>query len=343
MSWSGIDAIDGAIKRTKKALIEPFNFWKWVKLGIIVFFIGGGSRVSSSNPVSFSGPYRGEQIPVPTMDEVISQVTRFWQEYFTIILVVAVFILFLILLFSYISSVMEFVLVESLVTDVVTFWASSRKYLRIGFNLFIIRLGAGLFLLSLLILFMLPVLKLITGSPGIILAEMIFGIILRVIVILLGLAVVNGIIQSFINLSIPLAMYNDMGIVKAIKSVAGKAITDWKQIVMYWIIRILLGIAAGIAVGIAVLILILAILAILAIPAVVLYYIMSGVGAQALFWILMVLYGLIALIVFFLFILIVSVPVPVFMKYHMLTFLKMWHEDARIPFVDIGGQGEQLS
>ncbi|MDW7725946.1 MAG: hypothetical protein SCH70_02355 [Candidatus Methanoperedens sp.] len=172
---------------------------------------------------------------------------------------------------------------------------------------------------------------------------MIFGIILRVIVILLGLAVVNGIIQSFINLSIPLAMYNDMGIVKAIKSVAGKAIADWKQIVMYWIIRILLGIAAGIAVGIAVFILILAILAILAIPAVVLYYIMSGIGAQALFWILMVLYGLIALIVFFLFILIVSVPVPVFMKYHMLTFLKMWYEDARIPFVNIGGQGEQLS
>ncbi|MCX9013745.1 MAG: hypothetical protein OIN89_02950 [Candidatus Methanoperedens sp.] len=339
MSWSGIDAIDGAIKRTKKALLEPFNFWKWIKLGIIIFFLGGGG--SSFNPGSFNQPYRGAKTPAPTMDEILSQITQFWHEYFTIILVVAAFFVFLILLFGYISSIMEFVLVESLVTDVVTFWASSRKYLRLGFNLFIIKLVIGLFFLSLFILFMLPVFKSMTGSAGAILPVMILGLILKFIAVLLGIAIVNGIIQSFISLSIPLAMYNDMGIIEGFKSVVGKARADWKQIGMYWIIRILLGIAVGIALGIVAFILILILFVILAIPAVVLYYILSGIGAQILFWILMALYGLFAFIVFFGFILIVSVPVPVFMKYHMLTFLKMWYEDARIPFVDVGGHGEQ--
>ena len=341
MSWSGIDAIDSAVSRTKKTLIEPFNFWKWIKLGIILFFLGGGS--SSFNPASFNQPYRGAQTPAPTMGEILSQITQFWHQYFTIILLVAAFFVFFILIFGYISSIMEFVLVESLVTGVVTFWASSRKYLRLGFNLFVVRLVIGLFILSLLILFMFPVFKSVMGSFDTISSGMIIGIILKVVAVLLGIAIVNGIIQSFINLSIPLAMYNDMGIIEAFKSIVGKARTDWKQIGMYWIIRILLGIVASIAVGIIAFILILVILAILAIPAVILYYLLSGIGAQILFWILMALYGLIAFVVFFLFILIVSVPVPVFMKYHMLTFLKMWYEDAKIPFYSLEESGVETT
>lgn len=41
MGWYGTDAIDAALKKTKKALMEPFDFWKWIRLGIILFFIGG--------------------------------------------------------------------------------------------------------------------------------------------------------------------------------------------------------------------------------------------------------------------------------------------------------------
>lgn len=332
MSWSGIDAIDGAVGRTKNALIEPFNFWKWIKLGIIVFFIGAGGGGSFSNPGSFNQPYRGTQTATPTMDEILSQITQFWHQYFIIILLAAAFLVFLILLFGYISSVMEFVLVESLVTGVVSFWAYSRKYMRLGFNLFIIKLGVCLFIISLLILFMYPVFKSVIGSFDTIVPGMIISIILKVVAVLLIIAIVNGIIQSFINLSIPLAMYNERGIIEAFKSIADKAKTDWKQIGIYWIIRFLLGIVASIAVGIIAFIIFLIILLILAIPALILYYILSSIGIQILLWTLMALYGIVAFVVFFLFILIVSVPVPVFMKYHMLTFLKMWYKDARIPF-----------
>ena len=41
MSWYGIDAVDKAVSRTRRALFEPFDFWKWVKLAIIIFLLGG--------------------------------------------------------------------------------------------------------------------------------------------------------------------------------------------------------------------------------------------------------------------------------------------------------------
>ena len=42
MSWYVVDAVDRAFDRTKKCLLEPFDFWKWLKLAIIVALIGGG-------------------------------------------------------------------------------------------------------------------------------------------------------------------------------------------------------------------------------------------------------------------------------------------------------------
>ena len=41
MSWYGIDAVDKAFSRTRKALFEPFDLWKWAKLAIIIFLLGG--------------------------------------------------------------------------------------------------------------------------------------------------------------------------------------------------------------------------------------------------------------------------------------------------------------
>ena len=70
----------------------------------------------------------------------------------------------------------------------------------------------------------------------------------------------------------------------------------------------------------------------------VLYLILSwaGLGIEdAVFWVIMAPFGLIAFILLFVFSLLVSVPVPVFMKYHMLTFLKSWYPGSGIPFFEL--------
>jgi len=70
MTWYSIDAIDGAIRRTKHALIEPFDFWKWLKLGIIAFLIGGGGGggYNSGNNMTNLG---GKDNPFSSPDGVI--------------------------------------------------------------------------------------------------------------------------------------------------------------------------------------------------------------------------------------------------------------------------------
>lgn len=335
MGWYGLEAFDLAIKRTKKALIEPFDFWKWIRLGIIAFFVGGGGMGTSNfnSPASWQDGNR--KMETPSIQEVIDKLIQFWHQYQTYILIGLAFIIFIILLFTILSSIMEFVFVESLVTNRVSIRAYFRKYLHPGFNLFILKIILGIGFLSLFVLAMIPLFRqLLSGTinPGLIL-----GSILWLFGLALILHVLNGIISSFISLAIPVVMYQEVGIIKAIKTVMGRFKEDWKQIGVYWIVRFFAWIAGAIVVGIATLILLIVILLILLIPALILYFILSALGQSPgsfLFWVVTIPYGLIAVVVMILFMLIVSVPLPVFMKYHLLMFMQRWYPDLMIPLVD---------
>lgn len=337
MVWHSIDVVDDAFEKTKKALIEPFSFWKWIKLGLIIFLMGGsGGGGSNFNPSGFSRDY-GRQDISPPVDDISAQIIQFLQQFMVYILIIAGLILLLILIFSYISNIMEFVFVHSLVTNQVRFWEYSRKYLRPGFNLFIIRILLMLSFFILLGMSMLPILLPILDSPENIGIGFIFSFIIWIILILLALAVIFGIIGSFINLSIPLAMYNNQGIIAAFRKIASRFRGDWKQILVYWIVRFVLGIAVAIIIGIAGLILFLIILTIAGVVGVLLYLVLGAIGlgwSDLLFWIVFTPYFLIAFTVFMLFILFIIVPGRVFIKYHMLTFLQAWYTEADIPFFD---------
>jgi len=261
MSWFSIDAVDGALQRTKNTLFEPFSFWKWLKLGIIILLLGGsgGGGSGGSNYSNPSQQYAGEDPGwEPDFQGIDEMVRQFLDQYLMFIILGVLFFVGLILLFSYISNVMEFVLVNSLVTDVVSFWEYSGKYLRQGFNLFIFRFVLGLIFLLLIIGAMLPVILPILNSLDNIEnldIGMFFGGFFIFLGVLFVLAIISGIIQSFINLSIPLAMYQDMGIIAAFKIVFGRFKADWGQIIVYWFMRLALRIVVGIIVIIIALIL----------------------------------------------------------------------------------------
>ena len=341
MGWYGLEAFDLAIKRTRKTLIEPFVFWKWIRLGIIAIFIGGAGMGFPNFNLPASWQTESRKMDLPSIQEIFGKMTQFWHQYQTYILIGLAFIIFMILLFTLLSSVMEFVFVESLISNSVTIRAYFRKYLRPGFNLFIVRIILAIIFLSLFLLVMIPVFRqLLSGTitPGLILRSIVwfFGIILI-------LAVLSGITSSIISLAIPVVIYQEVGIITAIRKVLGRFKEDWKQIAVYWVVRFFAWAAGGIVVGLAALILFIVILLILLIPALILYFILSALGGSFLFWILMIPYGLIALVVLIIFLLIVSVPLPVFMKYHLLTFMQRWYPDVRIPLVDPVGAGVQFS
>jgi hypothetical protein len=349
MTWYSIDAVDIALKRTKSALIEPFNFWKWIKLGIIILLLGGGgsggggggggSNYASTGKEYGIGDSGGPLITDYQFLEFREMLTRFLDTYLIYLLLGIGFIIVFILLLSYISNVMEFVFVQSLVTNVVTFWAYTRQYLSQGFNLFIIRLVLGLAFLSILILSMLPVFLPILNSPGDLHIGMLIGGILFFIGVLLIIAIINGIIQSFINLSIPMSMYQNTGIIAALKKVLSLFKADWKQVIVYWVVRFFLKIIVGIIVALAALIILIVVLSGIILMLGLVLYLLSWAGlgiGDAVFWVIMAPFGLVSFVLLFIFLLIVSVPVPVFMKYHMLTFLKSWYPESGIPFFDLG-------
>jgi len=339
MSWYSIDVIDASVKRTKRIILEPFDFWKWIKLAIIIFFIGGGFGSSWSNfdPGAFDRRLEDRDMEKPSTETIIDQITQFWDQYHTYILIGLAMIIFIILIFSLISSIMQFVFVDAVVTNKVTIIEYFKKYTRPGFNLFIIQTILGLFFLSLFILAMLPIVQPMLESPENISFGAIMGSILWFITVVIVLSIIGGIIDSLIYLSIPLVMYDQIGLIEAIKRIVGRAGADWKQMVVYWVMRALLWLAAAIFVGIAAIILLIFLVIVIVIVGIILYLLLSllGIGIEDIgFWAVFIPYGLIALIPLIVLVLLASVPAPVFMKNHMLLFLQSWYPAVKIPLFE---------
>ena len=338
MGEYSIDAVRSAFEKTKKALIQPFDFWKWIKLGIIIILLGGsgggGGGNSDVNNQQFDEKYFNEESIEAQIEEMFDQISQFIQQYKTYIIIGVVAFLGIILILSYISNIMEFVFVESLVSNQVKFWAYSGKYLGLGFNLLIIRFILGLASLLLFIIAMLPIIIPVLQSPETFNIGLIIGGMLWLILVIFVLAVIFGIIGSFINLSIPLAMYHNTGIIAAVNKVYKNCKASWEQIIVYWVIRIILRVVVAIIVGIPLLILFMLIFGILAGIGALMYFVLSTIGAGSFVWLVLTPYALVVFVLFITFILLASVPAPVFIKYHMLSFLQAWYPDAGLPFFD---------
>jgi hypothetical protein len=340
-----LDVVGKAYERTRKCLIEPFDFWKWLKLSVIVFLVGGGPNFGNSQNNAPSTSSDTSKIQIGEVDSIehafeqiglsFDHVTSF-PNFNLVIAGIILLLLFLIVLW-YISSVMHFVLVDSLVKNDVRFWEYTKKYLRIGFDLFIIRFILFLLFFSLFIIAALPViLQLIDRPSG---PDWLFLIpyILLIISLVIVIATIGAIINSFINLCIPLAMYKKTGIVSAFKKVLANFKADSGQIIIYWFGRIILWFLVTLLVGIVLFLAVIIIGAVLLLIDMVLYLILSALilESQYIIWIILAPIAFIQLIIVAVVMLMGSMPIDVFMKYHMLTFLDIWYPDAGIPFFDI--------
>ncbi|WP_135612510.1 hypothetical protein [Methanococcoides sp. AM1] len=346
MDWYVAEAVDKALSRTKKCLFEPFDFWKWMKLAIIVMLIGGsGSNFNgsgnsySSNDYDFqdSGPFEGF---ADSFGELADQIPTSAPD-LGLIIAIILFIFALILFFSYVSSVMEFVFVDSLVSNEVKFWEYSRKYLRKGLGLFAFRLLVGILLLAIIVAMALPFVLPLIVSSGQNLEETIMIAIVSAIFLLIGIilivAIIGGIISSFINLSIPVAIYTETGIFRAFANVLGQFRKDWKQIIGYWFGRMILGIAVAIIIGILLLLVMIAVGLFLLLADLLLYFILTTImpGSEIAIWIILVPIILIELVIFIFLLALIALPASVFMKYHMITFLQQWYPEVEIPLFDV--------
>lgn len=336
MTWYVVDAVDKAFKRTKKCLIEPFDFWKWMKLTLIVLLGAGSPFLSngSGSGRSFNDPETNAELS-SAFDSFIDFVTS--DQYFGMIVTAVILLVIVLVLLAYIKNVMEYVFVDSLVSNDVRLWEYFRNYLGKGFWLFIFRLLVAFAVIFLAIIVLIPAVMLAIGAAG---NESLIGFMLFLLIFMLAIvlvAMISGALSSLINLSIPVSVYGGAGIFSAFSRVFKIFRNDWKQIGLYWIGRAILRIAVGIAVGIVAIIVAVIIMVLLAIIDLVLYYIFDPVltDLSTGMWILI---GLLLFLEFIFLIFTISIfemPGKVFLKYHMLTFMQLWYADMEIPMFDM--------
>lgn len=345
MSWYAIAAVDRAISRTRKALFEPFDFWKWAKLAIIIFFVGGiGSNYGGSGTNYQTGPEDfGNDFPniePGRIPDFLSGISGIGLNYIqsvstlTIIAAIIIFFILLVLILSYISSIMEFVFVEALVRNEVHLWAYTRKFMGKGFNLLLIRLALGLIFLVLFALALLPFIPIFELESSDFALPAIIGGVFWFFGVIILLALIGAVINSFLSLAIPFSIYRETGILSAFRMVYRNFRKSWQEVLVYWFIRFLLRI------GIAFLEIILFGLLILALGIIfliidgIIYFLFSTFISEPLIWILLIPFVVAELLLILGTLLFLSVPLAVFLKYHLLSFLETWFARAEIPFFD---------
>jgi hypothetical protein len=109
---------------------------------------------------------------------------------------------------------------------------------------------------------------------------------------------------------------------------------SWQEVLVYWFVRLLLGIAISILAFILFVLLILLLLIVSLIIDGILFFLFSALVSEPLLWILLVPFILIELLFIFIALMMLSVPLAVFLKYHLLSFLETWFSEVDFPFFD---------
>ncbi len=128
-----VDNLSDAIDATRNLLL-PIRAWLWLKLAIVVFFLGGtGGGFSTGDPT------------IATDDEMISMVQDTVTEEILIgFAIVAAVVLVIWLLFEALGAIAEFVFIEGLRSKEVSIISYALDNIGRAVRLFVFRVGLGL-------------------------------------------------------------------------------------------------------------------------------------------------------------------------------------------------------
>jgi hypothetical protein len=250
MSLHAVDDLGDALAATR-AFLFPFDAGRWLRLAIVAFFVGGvGSNVPTSGfqtggdvdpgPVDPGGP--GTMPP------------ELGGEAVTLIVAVVVALVAIGLLFGFVGSVMQFVLVRSLREEAVHVRRYFREHWRAGARLFGFQIGLGLLALAVIVV---PILALVltAGGLGAVGPGRAFGLVL----LLLPLAFIVGVLFALIDgfttfFVVPVMLLEGTGVLAAWGRFYRILRAEWKEYLAFtgltFVLTLVVGIAVGFVVGI---------------------------------------------------------------------------------------------
>ena len=236
-----IDALGDALDATR-SFLTPFDAGRWLRLAVITFFVigsgGGGSSGASWNvggeDVRFDGGGL-DSVVLGDLDPVI------W-----LVLAVVAIVLLLGLAYLFVGSIMEFVLYESLRTELVSIRDYARTYLGLGVRLFAFRFVLGLIAVVLVVgAIVLFVLSALSGPVAV----------LASLVVFVPLAFVLGIVAYLVTIFttefvVPIMLLEDRGVLSGWRRFWDLFRAEWGEFLIYAVVRVGLNIAAGIVLGV---------------------------------------------------------------------------------------------
>ncbi|GAA0541878.1 hypothetical protein ABNG02_13135 [Halorubrum ejinorense] len=247
MTLYAVDAIDDAVEATR-SLLWPFDAGRWLRLMVVVFFVGGagGSAPSqlggSASTGTGSQPGSFPQLPAP--ETVLPSGGELLVIGVVLGAVAAVVIGLL-----FVGSVMEFVFVESLRREAVSIRRYWRDRWRAGVRLFGFRLVLGVVTLTLVAAALAPaLLPALSGD-----ASVAVGVLLLAVPVLVGLAAVSGLVGGLTtNFVVPVMLVEGGSLLSAWRRFWPVLTGQWKQYAAYVALAFVIRIATGVVSGVAV-------------------------------------------------------------------------------------------
>lgn len=302
--YVALSEIDSAIRRTRD-LLWPFRKGIWLRIALIALFIGWGGAgfpqpTWSSDSDFPSDAFTGFSTPgaLPDMAGLI----------------IAVFLLIiaLALLYMLIGSIFQFVFVDCIRMRNVKIRDYFSPRAGKGIRLFLFQIGIAVLFLLLLAALIIPFIILARGFafPAVV-------SLLLFLPVLIILAIIVGIIQLItIDFVVPIMIQKDCGVIDGWKEFYSIISTQWMQGIIYLIVRFL----AALGAGVVMILLTLLALGIVAIPFLVVGFILYAAMPMANISILLPLlipYLIIAIPV----VLLISVPFVTFFRTYSLAVL----------------------
>jgi len=241
MALHAVEDLEDAFAATR-AFLLPFDAGRWLRLAVVAFFLGGvGSTVPTSG-VEFGG----ESTPPGGVEPALSDISG---QVLSLLLLVGAVLLALGLAFAFVGSVMEFVLVASLLDEAVHVRRYFREHWRAGARLFgfrvvLVLLAAGLVAG--------PILALVFGTGG--LAAVgpgrIFGLLLVLLVLLFLVGIVFSLVDGLTTFFVvPVMLREGRGVLAAWRRFYGTLRAAWTEYLVFVVLTFVLTVVAGTAVG----------------------------------------------------------------------------------------------
>jgi len=305
--FHAVDSLDDAFDKTKNLLFKPFKLSLWVKLAIVVI-ITGSSLVSSNFNLREGG-------------ELNFDIAQY------VLIIVALLILFIIILvvIEFLSSVFNFVFIESVLEKKVEIRNGFKRNIRRGFSLFLFKLTVLAIFIGIIVLGVLAALLIVDRNISAIsmLIIMITGFLTFLGIVLIFL-LINLLTTDFV---LPIMYLKNRGIVSGWIYLKDLIKSNLSQFIVYILIKFFLGIVASIVILIISLIVYLPVI-FLIIVMVVFFGVYANINTLDILSTvstpLIILIFIVGIIVFFgltYLITFITLPIPVFFRYYSIVFL----------------------